>query len=175
MFDIFFHFANVKKHPQCENCGAKFAFLDRLCRKCCDCDTYICYNCLKSMEASDTQYFPFPLMIEGKYCGKCYDIKIKPVVDKIQDALSNFQKVELFSENYKGEVAVPGSQKQMIQTVYFKDRDDTDKSLKLIASFIKCDLVYKVHYDKKKERKGNYDFTTWSATGVPAIRKVERK
>lgn len=174
MFNSIFHFLSVKEHPKCENCGAKFEYFVLLCRKCDGCEAYVCYNCLKSMENLDTRYFPFPIKQEGKYCSKCYETKVQPIVDNVRHALINFQGVELFSENYKGEVAVPGSQMQMIRTDYFKDREVADKSLKHIAAFLRCDVVVNVHYDKKKQKENNYYFTTWRAIGVPALRRVKK-
>ncbi len=173
MNDIITHFGEVKEHPNCEKCGKEFTFWGRWCGKCDGCGIYACSSCMKEMK-DDSKLFLVPVFIEGDFCESCFKEKVQPNVDKIEYAKYNQDKVEIYSENYRGKVAIPGTEKGRITTGYYRDRGDAEVILKRTAAFLECDIVFDTRMRRKTGSEdsdngnGTYRFSLWSLSGIPA-------
>lgn len=107
--------------------------------------------------------------------GKCEDcIKLywQPYYDKYDSAIKNRDDVKVYSKNYQGSIDYKaGSQKDVIETKYFKDKDDAMKMLKVTAHYLDCDIVYDLNWSHKKrsaKKNSNYIYKIWSVAGIPA-------
>lgn len=107
----------------------------------------------------------------GRYvCGKCgADIKFGRICNtkhgNIDNALKCYQRVELFSKNYKGKLP-PLKRQEELSTAYYKNKDTAENALKFIASIQGATCVQQVAFTKDTGQDGNYIYSTWSAEGI---------
>lgn len=107
----------------------------------------------------------------GEYvCGDCgTDLNIGRICTHqhgdLNYALSKMHNVKLFSANYQGKTPRPQFN-ETICTQFYKDKDDAEHALKLIASLSGAKAVSQVVKIREKSRDGNYIYSVWSYQGV---------
>lgn len=93
--------------------------------------------------------------------GRCCETKH----GNIDAVLSCVRKVRIYSINYKGRVASPRLSR-LIETAYYRNKDDAEQALKFITVINGSDLVQSVTFNKDTGSNGNYKFSIWKGTGV---------
>lgn len=159
-------------------CGSLF------CKDCTDtcstCDTVLCADCLvtcshcgedfcgKCVESIKNGNFSYleDLPIMGYHCQGCWDLMVKPLLEKYEDAKMAAWEVTCYSKNYRGHIRVNPASQQEIETNWFKDKDEAEYSLKVIAAYQGYNLVHNLSFDVKNSYDGNYTYRMWSATGI---------
>ena len=162
-----------KEKPECGQCHKKFGFFETK-HQCRFCATLRCGKCIKMIPWME--YMAKPLNIGwGKVCSVCWDKKVKPAIDVYTlTEKGGFQNVDIYPATYRGKVPlVNGSRKPEIETMWFREKSEAEKSLKFTATALKSDVVVEVVWTKGTDSesgsgKGTHYYTTWSAKGVPA-------
>lgn len=152
----------------CEECEKEFGFFEEEF-KCRGCSKTVCSDCL--IKPPKLKYLAFDLIEPaGRCCNNCHsETNWTAINQKYEYCLDNYEQVKTYSINYEGNVPkAAGSEKNIIITDFFKDRSDAEKSLKVSAAYIECDLVTEKSFEKGKSQDGNYVHSVWRAIGTPA-------
>lgn len=103
-------------------------------------------------------------------CKICWRDKVKPIVSHYEEALQNYIMIELVSDNYRGNKSKIDKDAILLESQWFRDRNEAEKSLKVTAKFLDRNLVNRVTYSKETRSKGTegegtYYYTVWKAEG----------
>jgi hypothetical protein len=171
----------LKKCPGCQN-NTIPVFLFEWAWKCDLCKIKYCNSCHKKFiriainNRPEIKYSPQECIIHNKpkdinICSSCAD-KLNEQNKQYQDLYNNHKNVETFPETYKGKIPfVEGSQKAIISSNWFKEKEDTLIMLQISALKTECNIVFNIKYENKSHHEGNYYYKVWKATGIPAKRK----
>jgi len=135
-------------HVTCKHCGEAF-----------------CASCVKFVQKSNFHYLK-EAPIAGCHCSGCWDLVVLPLFEKYAEAKMKVVDVTCYSKNYRGKIRVNPSSQQEIQTDWWKDKDEAEYSLKVIAAFQGYNVIHGLSFDTETEYEGNYTFRRWSAIGI---------
>ncbi|MDO4163916.1 MAG: hypothetical protein Q4D56_05955 [Bacteroides sp.] len=116
--------------------------------------------------------FPIPEYSVTKFhhvlCAVCAS-KFANCVRKMESAINEYKKVELVSIRYKGKKRYRGEE-IYIETKYYKNREEAENVLRILACYYGKSLVLDFCYDKdiaeeETEKGGTYKYAVWSARG----------
>jgi len=167
------------KKEYCSKCKRQFRFF-RWKYKCQKCRKDLCNSCLINLKIPIYEYLATEL-INLRYkelCNECYKKefeKVKSFNEKHKQAMQDKEYVDVYPIRYKNPPYLSGTEKTIIETDYYKDRDDAEISLRVSAAFLDCNIVFACEFISKKNRDGNYIYKTWQARGIPAKKKPKRR
>ena len=165
---------------KCAQCGKEIGFFDRefKCRGCgrvfcadCICDIDMKYNYAeygKKVPDYEISFTKFSRVA----CKACAG-ELSVINDRIISARRFTNEVTLYSKHYLGRVPkASGCSERHIETDWYRDRDEAENSLKAIARYNECNLVYNVSYAKETRTensdngKGTHSYTVFKGSGI---------
>jgi len=177
-----------KKKKKCaicrdENTKYKCTCGDLFCKDCADscshCDNVICTDCQTTCKHCGEEFcsscvasvlrdnfFYLKEAPAGCYCQGCWDLVVVPLLEKYAEAKTEAAGVTCVSKNYRGRIRVNPSSQQEFTTDWWKDKDEAEYSLKVIAAYHGYTLVHGLSFEAETSYDGNYAFRRWSATGI---------
>lgn len=165
------------KEKYCKKCDSKF-HLFRWRHHCQFCDDTFCSSCYSKVPKErlllvDPIEFHFGRGgIEHGACNSCYKSEgLQAVEDRINDALMNHHSVKTYSSNYKGNTGVNPVHFELIESSWYRDKDDCLKQLTVNARFMGRNTIDSIQYHKRTRQqdsdsgRGVYRYSEWTAAG----------
>lgn len=108
------------------------------------------------------------------YCSDCA-IKFNNCKNKLRSAIFLKNDVELVSINYKGHKRYDKSSMHKIESNFNKDKNESERELRIMAKYFNRDMVINVEIMKEKRESetdsgGTYIYTVWKYTGYAVKR-----
>ena len=94
-------------------------------------------------------------------CESCFYQKYKIIDEKLSVAES----IRTYPSTYKGQINIDESTSDIINTGYYRDRDNALFKLKCYAVLFSKDVITEIEYTSRTESDGNYKYKTWMCEG----------
>ena len=135
--------ASLLEEP-CDFCDAK-----RDVTKCSDpdCKKNICINCAGYVRPYYKEW-PVSEDDEGFYCPIHFEGRNEEM-QKLKNAIDKSERVEVFSKNYGGGTP-PITKNRWITTKSYRNRDDANRELRILAALEGCSVVVKAEFVKER-------------------------
>ena len=141
-----------------------------------------CSMCQGTMASSDCHTIPGfdgisepmrPLAAHRhkKACPKCKSI-VDVYIDRNYHAKNRAENFQVWSENYKGKVAVvPGSEQSLVNSDRMREKVNAQNQLIITSAYLypECNAITELSFSKHTGEDGNYKFTEWRASGIPCV------
>ena len=162
----------------CKVCRQNLGFFQRE-HKCSFCGGTICHDCAVKFRIDNQAKriaFEYTTTPDAEIhtgwsspfayaCPACYLNYEKDVQTMIQNEIMiRKENVRLYSNRYLGRLP-KYTQEISIQTEYYRDKNEAENEMKLIAAHLGCRNVIDVRYNKKSEEDGNYIYSVFQYEG----------
>lgn len=104
---------------------------------------------------------------KGKVCEECYDSIYREGIEKYDVALEDARNVKVYFKEFQGEVGYSEEVKK-VSTECYDSKDEVIQSLKTMASYINCDVVFDVEFSTEVINDGPSKRVMYKGKGILA-------
>ena len=146
---------NLLKEDRCKECGKK-----------------IDSELFKLYEPEDMAYLSADVLeprfnVSGMVCPECYENIYKDAIVEYEKALELSIGVKLYFKDFKGKVEYSEEFKK-ISTEYYENKEDVIQSLKTMAYYLDCDIVFDVEFESEVINSDGFKKVMYKAKGILA-------
>jgi len=156
----------------CKACKKSFGIFRW--RYICDyCEKTFCDDCLSKIPSMEKLHQSLQLE-RNTICQQCYTKRVSHIFDKYNAAIIRGETIDIWPITYKGKIPIIiGSEKEPLLTSWQKGKSKAMSELKTTLAYLyeDCDSVVQMECKPRSASSGNYKYTEWQATGIPAKRK----
>ena len=143
------------KKDRCKECGKKI-----------DSELFTFY------EPEDMAYLSADVLeprfnVSGRVCPECYENIYKDAIGEYERALELSVGVRLYFKDFKGNVEYSEEIKK-ISTEYYENKEDAIQSLKTMANYLDCDVVFDVEFESEVINSDGFKKVMYKAKGILA-------
>jgi hypothetical protein len=141
------------------------------------CESSVCKSCARFLDDDSFSFLaerPKDLQ-HTTYCPTCFEAKVSAPLDAYNELMEKAGNVAVYLKNQSKETRSMKRAEGILQVNDCADRDEVQMRLAFQAVQAGYDALILVELIPTKVRSGAYQTTSWSATGVAAVAKPERK